>query len=224
MRRCWFQGLGQMTARARQGLSTPSRSGGRRWCRWACWSLPLVVTVAWVVAAWWTSGPGVALPEVASAGVVGAAIGGGRLLMRRTTNPPSSPSPGGSVLGPSGAGARSLGAVPPPADVRPVPRRPLPPLSTLPSLSTWQLCWAWRRSYVHLRSCASPDGLAQLTTLRRGYLDELQRRDPAAFARWLPTARAASDPARFFCRGHAERRPVHVGSHARQGMRTPSGG
>ena len=41
------------------------------------------------------------------------------------------------------------------------------------------------------------DALAQL---RRACLDELERRDPCAFARWLATARAAGDPGRFFGR------------------------
>lgn len=223
MRRWWFRGSGRGTAGPRRRPATPSLPGRRRWCRWAYWSIPLVVTVAWVVSAWWRSGPGVALPVLASAGIVGAAFGAGWLLMGRTTTPPSSSRP----VGPERAGADRPGAVPPgPTEVRPVVRRPLPPLpplSALPELSTEQLCWAWRRSYVHLGSCASADGLARLAKLRRGYLDELQRRDPAAFDRWLPTARAASDPARFFCRAHAER-PDHAAPRTERGMRSPAAG
>lgn len=80
-----------------------------------------------------------------------------------------------------------------------LPADPLPQPSKLPSVSTPRLCWAWRVSYVRIRRCTWPSELAQLAALRNAYLDELQHRDPAAFARWYPTARAASDPARFFC-------------------------
>lgn len=73
------------------------------------------------------------------------------------------------------------------------------PATSAPSLSTEQLCWAWRRSFVLLGRCATGDELARLADLRRDFLDELQRRDPAVFARWLPTARAAGNPARYSC-------------------------
>jgi hypothetical protein len=65
---------------------------------------------------------------------------------------------------------------------------------------TGELCLAWRRSYRVLHDL--PPGTehlaGELVRARAALLDELERRDPAGFARWLDTgARAGSDPARF---------------------------
>jgi hypothetical protein len=81
-----------------------------------------------------------------------------------------------------------------------LPRDPLPSLSSLCTLGTPELCRTWQLTYPRLRRATSPAETEHLTELRRGCLAELEQRDPAAFGRWLPTARAASDPARFFCR------------------------
>lgn len=80
-----------------------------------------------------------------------------------------------------------------------LPMAPQPTVGKLRMLSTPQLCWTWRVSYVRIQRSSYPSELGELAELRSGCLEELQRRDPAAFARWFPTARAASDPARFFC-------------------------
>jgi len=57
----------------------------------------------------------------------------------------------------------------------------------------------WQLTYPRLARAETATDTERLTDLRRGCLAELERRDPVAFGRWLPTARAASDPARFFC-------------------------
>jgi hypothetical protein len=80
-----------------------------------------------------------------------------------------------------------------------LPAPPLPDASALHGLSTPKLCWTWRASYVCLIRSPWPSYMDNLTDLRRACLDELERRDPVAFAHWLPTARAAGDPARYFC-------------------------
>lgn len=65
-------------------------------------------------------------------------------------------------------------------------------------MSIAELCLAWRRSYPALTShVGGSDGWASVVELRRSVLDELERRDPSGFARWIATARAASDPGRF---------------------------
>ena len=66
-------------------------------------------------------------------------------------------------------------------------------------LSDSELCWAWRNSYFAAQRAASnPESLDRVSRARRGYLDEMQRRDPQGFATWLDAgARAASDPARY---------------------------
>jgi hypothetical protein len=74
----------------------------------------------------------------------------------------------------------------------------LPPPPSLASLTTARLCWLWRASYVRLYRSTSPRELDELGRLRRECLDQLEARDAAAFGHWFPTARAASDPARFF--------------------------
>jgi hypothetical protein len=84
----------------------------------------------------------------------------------------------------------------------PVVEPVLPPLSALTSMSTSEVCWGWRTTYGLLQESTwaeVPTKREKLVQLRGGYLDELQRRDPAAFDRWFPSARAASDPGRFFC-------------------------
>lgn len=136
----------------------------------------------------------------------------GRRPARPRGAAPAGATPGGAS--PSGATARLALPRPPAApapnngrkvfvfDVPPMellPQDCLPPLSGLSTLSTSQLCWAWRLSYVRVARTSWGSELDHLAELRRGYLDELQRRDPGAFGRWFPTARAASDPARFFC-------------------------
>lgn len=61
-----------------------------------------------------------------------------------------------------------------------------------------ELCRAWRSSYPKLQRCGDLRRRAQLVEIRQQYLDELERRDAAAFVRWLRSgARAASDPAKY---------------------------
>jgi len=61
-------------------------------------------------------------------------------------------------------------------------------------LSTPDLCLAWRRSGPELRATAPGRRYDGLVTLRRILLDELERRDPAGFQRWLA---AGGDPDRY---------------------------
>jgi hypothetical protein len=73
------------------------------------------------------------------------------------------------------------------------------------ALSDAQLCRAWRRSLIALRQSRSPEELEQVAVLRRACLDEMELRDPVAFASWLASgARAVGGPESFLGRG---RRP-----------------
>lgn len=80
----------------------------------------------------------------------------------------------------------------------------LPPASSLGTLSDAELCSAWRTSFITLQrhhTDADLERRAQLIHLRQHYLDELERRNPAGFHRWLYTgARPASDPSRYIAR------------------------
>ena len=87
-------------------------------------------------------------------------------------------------------------AMPPPPVRRPSNTPPMP------ALPTPDLCWEWRRSYVAVVRASKPDELIRIVALRAAYLDELERRDPTGFRRWLDDgARAASDPGRYLTSG-----------------------
>ena len=80
-------------------------------------------------------------------------------------------------------------------DVRLVPRTEW----QLDRRETAEVVLAWRHSYLLLAACRDdPIRLAQLSEQRRAYLDELARRDPVGFRRWMDSgARAAGDPSRY---------------------------
>jgi hypothetical protein len=56
----------------------------------------------------------------------------------------------------------------------------------------------WRDTYRRLARCGSAAEREHLADLRRACLDELERRDPPAWARWTAAPCAAEDPAPFF--------------------------
>ena len=65
-------------------------------------------------------------------------------------------------------------------------------------MSLDELCRAWRASYPELRRCGDVRRQVEVVQARRQYPDELERRDPVAFALWLRSgARAASDPGKY---------------------------
>ena len=82
-----------------------------------------------------------------------------------------------------------------------VPEQRAPDAAGARGLTLPELCWAWRTSFTALDR-ADPHTeyrrWSALVAARRCYLDELARRDPAGFARWLYAgARPASDPSRY---------------------------
>jgi hypothetical protein len=89
-----------------------------------------------------------------------------------------------------------------PQQVRSIVRLPdpqVPYLMPVPAdLSTPELCLAWRRTYLVLLEVSADTPRDDIVALRERLLDEIERRDPAGFTRWLETgARAGSDPGRF---------------------------
>ncbi len=91
-------------------------------------------------------------------------------------------------------GGRSDDPRPTPLPPPDVPER-LPDAADLP---TPALCRAWQRSYFTLLDM--PDGPTRedIAAWRGSLLDELERRDPIGFDRWMHSgARAGSDPARY---------------------------
>ncbi|HZZ47793.1 MAG TPA: hypothetical protein VFE65_12985 [Pseudonocardia sp.] len=91
-------------------------------------------------------------------------------------------------------------AVPSPA---PPPRPPVrSPRGTYRELSTPQLCWALRSSYLSgpCRAVGQPD--CAWLGARGNLLDEIEHRDPAGFNRWLESLpQADDDPARYLTPG-----------------------
>lgn len=66
------------------------------------------------------------------------------------------------------------------------------------SLTDAQLCLAWRASFTALQRSTGLAHRGRLVAARQGYLDELERRDPSGFRRWLAAgARPGSDPTKY---------------------------
>lgn len=147
-----------------------------------------------VQAAAWTVGGLLALAGVAvlTGGVVAVLLGvlavGAWLLVRAAG---SSRRHGRALAGPSGAEVLRL-----PAGPRPFPT----PAGTaqLSALSTPALGREWIRTSAALGARLSPVERQALVRRREETLDELERRDPAGFARWLAEGTAlGSDPADY---------------------------
>ena len=78
---------------------------------------------------------------------------------------------------------------------------PVPGLSTR-TLSTRALGREWIRTTALLDAALKPEDRAALVRRRQEALDELERRDPDGFGRWLTMGGAAADPADYV---HGER-------------------
>lgn len=79
----------------------------------------------------------------------------------------------------------------------PAPSPVLPEESTteLATLSVEQLCTAWQRSYWLLKKIPPGTDHRDIVAARGSVLDELERRDPDGFVRWLDTEpRPVSNP------------------------------
>lgn len=85
------------------------------------------------------------------------------------------------------------------------------------TMSTRQLCLAWRVTYAALQITADGDTRRRIVSARVALLDELERRDQQGFARWLQAgARAGGDPGRFLTpvgrtHGRQQRWPTPLG-------------
>lgn len=93
--------------------------------------------------------------------------------------------------------------------VVPVQVAPSSPLAPLPwsvpipgNLSTPQLCLAWQHTYFALLELPPGTPRDEIVRVRQRLLDEIERRDPEGFTRWLDTgARAGSNPGRYLASG-----------------------
>lgn len=81
-------------------------------------------------------------------------------------------------------------------------RRTAMPAGAPDTWSTDELLLQWRRSCIELERATDWRVTEQLVLARCGYLDELERRDGGAFARWIVAgAQASSDPDRYLGSG-----------------------
>ena len=79
----------------------------------------------------------------------------------------------------------------------PEPGTPLAP-AALAALSDQQLCCLWRHTFWDLHDEETVDERLATVAVRQACLEELERRDPSAFAAWLSSgARASGGPERF---------------------------
>ncbi len=93
--------------------------------------------------------------------------------------------------------------------------------STVPGLDDAELCLVWRRSHEELqRTPAGGPALRQLAEVRQLLLDELEKRDPAGFRRWLGSGALTGEDPRPFLRGRRPEAPAD-GDFRPQTGRTP---
>ena len=83
--------------------------------------------------------------------------------------------------------------------------------TTVTGVATDELCLVWRRSDEELRRASDDDPeRGQLAEFRQLLLDEMERRDPAGFRRWLDEdAMAGTDPQSFLCPDSGFAEPGH---------------
>jgi hypothetical protein len=68
--------------------------------------------------------------------------------------------------------------------------------------STPELCARWEATTGAVRTCRSAFERDRLARERARHLDELERRDPRGFARWLQADPLATPPGRFLHADH----------------------
>lgn len=154
-------------------------------------------------------GLGVMLGPVAATALLAlAAAWAGWRWHRRRSGRPAEPAPGSSGSRPA-ATAPARRTVP----ARPGPPAPAcaavergrqldavlaPPTAALAGMATEEICGTWQHSYFLLREVAAGPRQWAVVVRRAELLDELERRDPAGFARWLRTEpRPVSNPGRY---------------------------
>jgi hypothetical protein len=119
----------------------------------------------------------------------------------RTGGSSARPSPAATVFSARGRPRPSPGT---PSRRETVPAEPSPLLPPVDQLSTRALGREWLCSTAALAGRLDPGVRASIVRRREGALDELERRDPEGFARWLAAGPApGSDPADWLHTGAA---------------------
>lgn len=164
------------------GTRAAAADAGWQACAWTMGAILLVAGVA-------TLAGGVVATLLSFAAV---AVVAGVALQRLRRRAPGQPTPLGRWTSAPVAPRADV-----PAAVRPVvaPAADLPPVSGLP---TSALGREWLRTSSALAGRLQPGARESIVRRRQQTLDELERRDPAGFARWIAGGPApGSDPAQF---------------------------
>lgn len=81
--------------------------------------------------------------------------------------------------------------------------------TTVPDAAVAELCLVWRRSDEELRRVPADDpDRGKLVAVRQLLLEEMERRDPAGFRRWLDGAMTGTDPLPFLHPNHGFAEPA----------------
>jgi hypothetical protein len=87
---------------------------------------------------------------------------------------------------------------------------PFQPLPQVQPATDEQLCQAWCDSYRTLEATTSRRKFIRIVEERGGYLDELERRNPAAFTAWLASgATPAGNPLPFLSLAQIDRPAIN---------------
>lgn len=117
-----------------------------------------------------------------------------RRAAARDAGPAAGPSPAADDGGAS-AGVGFMHGLAGPSTVVTGPARVLPPVSALPTAALGR---EWLRTTAVLAGRLEPGALGSVARRRQDTLDELERRDPVGFARWMAAGPApGSDPAQY---------------------------
>jgi hypothetical protein len=166
--------------------------------RWAMMDAAVFAAGCTVVGLLVLCGTGALFGTPAAAGLVAlSAVVGGVVLFRGRSRTPRSTTPAAPSAGfPDPVPSWPSTRMEPPArreHVMAEPARLLPPVA---QLSTRALGREWLRTTAALASRLEPVVRASIVRRREDALDELERRDPAGFARWLAAGPVpGSDPA-----------------------------
>lgn len=185
---------GGVAAALAAGVARESPGAGRH----------VAVEAAWQAAAWTVGvllvisgiavvGGGVVAAIVTGAGIVAALVVGYQRLNRKRA------AAGGVARGPSaiagGPPRAATAGTPGTGRAAGGPARALPPVAGLP---TSALGREWLRTTTALGGRLQPAARESIVRRRQETLDELERRDPAGFGRWLAGGPApGSDPAEY---------------------------
>jgi hypothetical protein len=166
--------------------------------RWAMMDAAVLAVGCTVVGLLVLCGTGALFGTPAAAGLVGASLVAGAVLLLRggPRTQRSTAQAAGSAPFPAPVPSWPSSSAEPPArreQVLAEPARLLPPVD---QLSTRALGREWLRTTAALASRLEPHARASIVRRREDALDELERRDPLGFARWLAAGPVpGSDPA-----------------------------